>query len=254
MFDAFLADGFSPRVIFLLAAALAAGLARGFSGFGAALTFVPLASAAVGPHVAVPLFVVVDGIMTAGLIPAAFRLADRRSVLVMAMGAIVGVPVGIYLLTHVDPLIIRWAIVVLVALLLCLLVSGWRHHGRPKAATTILVGSISGLFSGVAQVGGPPVVAYWLGGSTPANVARASMILYFACTTVLSGSGYIWGGLITFDVLRLAAISAPLYGFGVWFGSRMFGIANETTFRVICYMMIAFTAIMSMPLFDGVLR
>ena len=58
---------FSETVVFLIAAALAAGLARGFSGFGAALIFVPLASAVVGPQVAVPLLLVVDGVMERGM-------------------------------------------------------------------------------------------------------------------------------------------------------------------------------------------
>jgi uncharacterized protein len=39
----------TPPVSVALAAALVAGLARGFSGFGAALIFVPIASAALGP-------------------------------------------------------------------------------------------------------------------------------------------------------------------------------------------------------------
>ncbi len=72
----FSADVSPAQLLFLLASSLAAGLARGFSGFGSALVFVPLASAAIGPQVAVPLLVVVDGFMTAGLIPAAFRLAE----------------------------------------------------------------------------------------------------------------------------------------------------------------------------------
>ncbi len=249
----FSADVSPAQLLFLLASSLAAGLARGFSGFGSALVFVPLASAAIGPQVAVPLLVVVDGFMTAGLIPAAFRLADRRGVLIMTLGALIGVPAGIYLLTNVDPLAIRWAIVVLVVLLLVLLMSGWRHHGRPKPPMTVLVGSVSGLFAGVAQVGGPPVVAYWVGGTTPAIVARANMILYFAFSTVLTATGYIWSGLITAQVLSLAVMVAPTYGIGVWFGSRMFGVADERTFRRICYLMIAFSAAVSMPILDGLL-
>lgn len=254
MVDGFLAGVSSSHLIFVLASALAAGLARGFSGFGSALVFVPLASAAIGPQVAIPLLVVVDGFMTLGLIPPAFRLADRRNVVVMALGAVIGVPVGIFLLTSLNPLTIRWAIVVLVVLLLALLVSGWRHHGRPKAPLTVLVGAVSGLFAGVAQVGGPPVVAYWLGGTTPAIVARANMILYFAFSTVLTAAGYFWSDLITAKVLALAVVAAPLYGVGVWFGSKMFGIADEQTFRRICYLMIAFSAIVSMPILDGVLH
>jgi uncharacterized membrane protein YfcA len=254
MFDGFLTGVSSGQVMFLLAAALTAGLARGFSGFGSALTFVPMASAAVGPHVAVPLLVVMDGVMTLGLIPAALRLAERRSVLTMTLGAMIGVPIGIYLLTSLDPLIIRWAIVILVMLTLVLLMSGWRHRGRANTPLTVLVGAVSGLFSGVAQVGGPPVVAYWLGGVTPAPIVRANMILYFSISTVLSATGYIWGGLITVEVLSLAVLAAPLYGAGVWVGSVMFGIADEQVFRRICYLVIAAAAIIGMPVLDGVLH
>jgi hypothetical protein len=34
----------------------------------------------------------------------------------------------------------------------------------------------------------------------------------------------------------------------------MFHIASETTFRRVCYALIAFSAIISLPLLDGILR
>ena len=96
-----------------------------------------------------------------------------------ALGALVGVPTGVYLLTHLDPLTIRWAIIGICAALLALLLSGWRYHGRPKPPLTVGVGALSGLFSGASQVGGPPVIAYSLGGAIPANIVRANIVLYF---------------------------------------------------------------------------
>jgi uncharacterized membrane protein YfcA len=80
------------------------------------------------------------------------------------------------------------------------------------------------------------------------------MILYFSISTVLSATGYIWGGLITAEVLSLAVLAAPVYGVGVWLGSRMFGIADEQVFRRICYLVIAAAAIIGMPVLDGVLH
>ncbi|MCY1127253.1 sulfite exporter TauE/SafE family protein [Frigidibacter sp. RF13] len=238
----------------LVAIAFAAALARGFSGFGAALIFIPLASAILGPRSAVPLLLVADGVMTAGMIPGAVRRADRRAVLTMAAGALVGVPAGVWLLNSLPPLTLRWGIAGLAALMLALLLSGWRYHGRPKQVLTVLVGALSGLFSGAAQIGGPPVVAYWLGGPSPAAVVRANIIFFFAVTTVFSAAGYVWNGLISWQILTLAAIIAPVYGLGAWAGSRMFGLASERTFRRICLCMIFFATIASLPAFDGWLR
>lgn len=245
---------FWPSLALLAAITLAASLARGFSGFGAALIFVPLVSALLGPQIAAPLLLVTDGIMAAGMIPGAVRTADRPNVLTMALGAVVGVPAGTWLLASQDPLVLRWGIFVLAVLMLALLVSGWRYRGRPKAPLTVLVGTISGLFSGAAQIGGPPVVAYWLGGPSPAQTVRANIVFYFAISTVISAVGYVWGGLITTRILALAVIIAPIYGLGTWAGSRMFGLASEHAFRRICLAMIAVAALISMPALDGWLR
>lgn len=247
--------GTSNQVVFaIVVIALIAGLARGFSGFGAALIFVPLASSVIDPKIAAPLLLVVDGVMTVGFVPRAWRLADKTNVFVMALGAVVGVPLGTYALAHLDPLTIRWSIIAIVIALLLLLMSGWRYHGRPKAYLTVAVGAISGIFSGAAQVGGPPVVAYWLGGAFAGNTVRANIILYFAASSAITAASYLWGGLITTSIVALAVVAAPAYGLGLWLGARMFGIASEQTFRKLCFGLIALSALISLPVLDGLLR
>lgn len=246
------ADG--PTIALLAAVTLAASLARGFSGFGAALIFMPLASALLGPKLAAPLLLVADGVMTAGMVPNAVRIADRRGVLTMAAGALVGVPAGAWLLSTLPALTLRWAIFALATAMLALLASGWRYRRRPRAPVTVLVGLVSGLFSGAAQIGGPPVVAYWLGAPIGVATVRANIVFYFAISSAIAAAGYLWGRLLTVDVLVLAAVIAPVYGLGTWIGSRMFGLASEKTFRRICLAMIAGAALLSMPALDGWLR
>lgn len=234
--------------------ALIAGCARGFSGFGGALIFVPIASSVVGPKLAVPLLLIVDLVLTPGLIPKAWRNADRPNVGVMAAGAALGVPLGTYLLTHMEGTPIRWAIVGIVAALLALLMSGWRYHGRPHASLTAAVGLTSGLFSGAAQVGGPPVVAYWLGGAFTPQAVRANIVLYFAISSVLSVTSYLFVGLITWQSVQLSLLIGPTFALGLFTGARMFSRTNEVAFRRICYGLIAAAAIIGMPALDGVLR
>ncbi|WP_439814680.1 sulfite exporter TauE/SafE family protein [Zavarzinia sp. CC-PAN008] len=241
-------------MVLLALAALAAGLARGFSGFGAALVFMPLGSALIGPAMAAPLLLVIDALTTMPLIPNAWRLGDRRAAALMTLGALVGVPAGTWLLAHGDPLALRWFVVALVLAMLALLVSGWRYRGQPRAAATVGVGVLAGFGSGAAQTGGPPVVAYWLGGALPVREARASIVLYFAVATVLTGISYGAGGLVTADLLAPGLITAPAFGLGVLLGARAVPGASEVAFRRICYAMIATSALVSLPVLDGVLR
>ena len=244
----------SFQIAALVLAALIAGLARGFSGFGGALIFVPVASALVGPRTAAPLLLVVDTVLALGLIPGAWRRADRAGVAGMALGAVVGVPLGTWALARLDGLTLRWGIAALVAALLALLASGWRYRGRPTAWTAAGVGGLAGFCSGVAQIGGPPVVAYWLGGAGPAVTVRANVILYFAASSALTAVSYAAGHLLTPAVLGLALAVAPAYGTGLAAGSRLFGRAGDAVFRRLCLCLIAAAAVLSLPALDGVLR
>lgn len=245
----------APSLAFLLACAFLAGLARGFSGFGAALIFVPLASTTLGPQMAAPLLLLIDGVMSLGLIPNAWRKAERREVAIMAIGALLGVPIGTWLLAHSDPTAIRWGISVLCLSLLGLLISGWRYRNRPAPTLTAGVGAVAGFFSGVAQVGGPPVVAYCLGRAAKAPAAvRADIVIYFAFSTVLTAITYVAGGLLGATVLALGLLTGPAYGIGLFTGARLFGLASETAFRRLCYGLIGAATLLSLPVFDGVLR
>lgn len=248
-------DGYpTAALVFLGASAFIAGLARGFSGFGAALIFVPLASTAIRPAMAAALLLVVDIVMAAPLIPNAVRLAEKRDVVTMVGGSLFGVPLGAFVLAHADPVAIRWAIAGLILPLLVLLISGWRYRGKPGPGLTAGVGSVSGFLSGLAQVGGPPIIVYWLGGEGRSTTVRANIVLYFAISTLITLASYLVGGILTTSVLGLAVLIAPIYGFALFLGSHMFGLASEDVFRRVCYALIAAAGLFSIPAFDGVIR
>ena len=244
-------EWFSTTVAFVVVSALIAGCARGFSGFGGALIFVPLASSAIGPQLAAPLLLVIDGLLSLGMLPDGWRRANRREVFTMAAGAIVGVPAGTAILALVPTTAVRWTICAVVLLMLIFLISGWRYRRAPRPALTVGVGALAGLFGGAAQFSGPPVVAYWLGGANPADQVRANLVLYFAVASVITTVSHVSAGLLTLDVLGLALVSGPAYGLGILLGASMFRRASEATFRKICFVLIACAAVIGLPLFDA---
>ena len=253
-FDAFLAQHATSTLLMLAGAAFIAALARGFSGFGGALIFVPLASATVGPQVAGPILLLIDFVAQFALLKNAWRQANRREVAIMALGALFGIPLGVLILKVTDTIVLRWAIAAMIAAMLAMLISGWRYRGQPRRATTAMVGFIAGILSGSVQAAGPPVVAYWLGGSIMPAMLRANIILFFFCTSVVSGVTYLAAGLLNLEVLFLSLITAPGYALGMYLGTRMFGLASDRVFRRACYTLIAAAAIVSLPVLDGVLR
>src|SRR5918994_6327920 len=139
----------------ICAIAFVSGTARGFSGFGSALIFMPLASSMAAPQLVAAVLLIIDFIAALPLIPNAWKQADRRATSVMVFGALIGVPIGTYFLSRLDPVTTRWIISGFVFALLMLLLSGWRYRGNDHAAVSIGIGGLSGFFSGLAQTGGP---------------------------------------------------------------------------------------------------
>lgn len=235
-------------IVLLLPLALIAGMARGFSGFGAALIFVPVAARLIGPQLASPVLLITDAIVAAPVVWKMWPQARKREVALMALGGFVGVPIGTYILKHGDPMLLRWLIAGLTSAMLAMLLTGWRYSGRPHAFLTSCVGAISGLFSGIAQIGGPPVVAYWLGGDTKAAVMRASTFAYFAIGSATTIVSYGASGLLTSHVFKISLMVLPCFAVGLWIGNHLFGFANQTFFRRICLALIAASLLVSLPL------
>lgn len=232
------------------AAALAGGLSRGFSGFGAALVFVPLASAAVGPRAAVPVLALLECVSCLVFLPNAWRLAARREVAVMAGGAICAVPLGAMILAATDPVALRWGLTALVLAAVAVLASGWRYRGPDSRVLLFGVGVVGGGMSGTAMLGGVPPAAWWLGRDLPAATVRANMNLYFAILTVAVTAAFAWRGLFGWSTAWLALAAGPSYAAGLWGGTALFGLASERVFRGAGYALILVAALLGMPLWD----
>ena len=231
--------------------ALIAGLARGFSGFGAALIFMPMASVFIGPKLAAPLLMVVDGVTTLPLVPKAWKRVNVQEIGLLLVGAVVGVPFGTYVLRFANALTLRWIIAGLAVAMLVLLISGWRYKAKPHHGAAVVTGALSGLFSGIAQIGGPPIIAYLLGGNREGADVRATTIIFFLGTGLLTAFSYLAGGLVTQQVLWLALVTGPAYGLGLWLGTQMFGLASPQTFQRVCFAMIALSVVLSLPIWGN---
>jgi uncharacterized protein len=238
----------------ICAIAFVAGTARGFSGFGAALIFMPLASSVASPRLVAALLLIIDFVAAAPLLPNAWEKADRKATAVIMLGALIGVPIGTYFLSVLDPVTTRWIISCFVAALLMLLLSGWRYRGNDHAWLSVGIGGLSGFCSGLAQTGGPPIVGYWLGRPIATMVARANIVLFFGASDFFSMVSYATTGLITRDALLLSLVIGPVYAIGLAFGASLFGSASEKVFRAICYALIAMAVIAGLPTLDGILR
>lgn len=236
-----------PRWFWVAAAAVLAALVRGFTGFGAAMVFVPVASAIYEPKVAVVVLFIVDGIVTFPLVFKAIHQCRWPDVVCLAVGATLTIPLGVYVLLITDAALLRWLISLSILGLVAVMASGWRYKKHPPPLACVGVGSVSGFAGGVANLYGPPIVLFWLGGQLNVATVRANIIVFFAVTAVVSGATYWWNGLFSARTLTLSIGLMPFYAAAVWLGARSFRRISERVFRWFALALIALIAIASLP-------
>jgi uncharacterized membrane protein YfcA len=243
-----------PRFPIAFAISMLSGMVRGFSGFGAALVYVPLMSAVYGPRITAASFLVID--VFTGLIFMAplWRQAVWREILPLTASALLAAQFGSLILQYADPVALRWGISIIVLAVVAVLMTGWRYRGRPVLTVTVLVGLLSGLMGGAVQIYGPPVILYWLGGAGDAITVRANFICYFA--TFASGLmvTYSVKGLLTAEATALALLIGPLQILAQYIGARLFHLAAERTYRRIAFGIITLAGLIGMPVLDRWLR
>lgn len=211
------------------------------------MVFIPVASAIYEPKVAVVVLFIVDGIITWPLVFKAIYQCRWPDVVCLAVGAAFAIPLGVHVLLITDSELLRWFISFAILGLVAVLASGWRYQKRPPLFACIGVGGVSGFAGGIANLYGPPIVLFWLGGESNAVTVRANIIVFFALITVVSGLTYWWNGLFSAHTLTLSIGLMPFYAAAVWLGARSFRLASEGLFRRLALALIAIIALASLP-------
>ena len=87
-------DGFA----WLAVAAILAGLVRGFTGFGTAMVYLPIAGQFLPPVQALVTLILIDFIGPMPAVPRAIREGHTRDVMRLVAGVLVGAPIGVAIL------------------------------------------------------------------------------------------------------------------------------------------------------------
>lgn len=224
--------GWSPfKICAAVLVVLIAGVVRGFSGFGAGLIMVPSLALIAGPAIAVPVVVLIEALAAVQLVPGALRHVRFRAIVPLSLAAGVSIPLGGTLLAALDPALMLRGISAVVLGFAIVLWGGWRYRSEPTLPVSLAVGGSSGLLTGAAGIGGPPVVLFFLSGPHGAVETRANLICYFAFTQLIALVSFAIYGLLESTVLISAMILVPAFLLAAWIGTRLFGKVDETWFR-----------------------
>jgi uncharacterized protein len=239
-----------PGLVWLVIAASVAGVVRGFSGFGTAMVFLPVAGQVLNPVAALVALTVMDLVGPLPNVPRALREAHRGDVLRLCAGLVVAMPFGLLILISVAPEVFRYSVSVVSLLLLVLLVLGWRYRGVLRRWMIYLTGMLGGFLFGAVGLPGPPVIMIYMAAPLPAPVVRANLMLYLlGADAVMMGLLGVSGQLAAAAIWTGVAITLP-YLAGNVLGGWLFRPEYERFYSWAAYAIIAFSALSGLPLLD----
>ncbi|WP_287884525.1 MULTISPECIES: sulfite exporter TauE/SafE family protein [Paracoccus] len=206
----------------IAAAVFGAAILRGLTGFGFALAAVPLMSLIIEPRMAVASTILLQVMIGFHDLLHLHGSYDRATVLRLSLGSMLGMPFGIAALALFDPDAGRLAIAAISLAGLGMMLRQPQRRVAPGPGVTLAAGVLSGLFGSLAAMPGPPTVAYFVASGTPVARARASMMIFFFVSALITLPGLAVAGAVDLAALGLSLALLPLLVSGTWVGGRLF--------------------------------
>lgn len=219
------------------------GFLRGFVGFGSALVIIPVLAQTFTPALAIIMHGIMDLPTIVQILPTATRQCARKTVLPMMLSLLLGIPLGVYMLSTIDAGPMRIVISVLVLIMVGILAVNSRIVFTAGPKTIVSGGVIGGVVQGMAGVGGPPVVALLLSRKDDPQTTRGNIVVMMSSLIICAMIMYGAFGLITVRSLILGGCAAPIYLAASYLGSRYFKAGGSAFFRSIALLILALTAI-----------
>ncbi len=206
-------------------------LIQALGGFGAGLVAVPLLTLLYEPKFIIPAFSLVSLTLNFVILHEARGKTQWKKVLFIIAGSSIGLPAGVFVLKYLDQNIIRLLIAAVTFVMGLLFLIGYKPQIRETKLTMATSGFISGIFSGSAGMGGPPLVFLMLSFGLPKDIFRATLIGCFIFNAVWGVTLYFINGLFTPVNLKISMLAFFPALAGVITGIGIKNRLNETKFR-----------------------
>lgn len=231
-----------------LTVVLLAGVVRGFSGFAlSALTMAALALI-IPPVALIPVCFLLESVASVVMLRGGFQMADRKIAWGLAIGTVVGTPVGLMATMAVSPDTSRTIALILILVLALLQLLRKSPAFLATPAGLYVSGFTAGIATGLAGVGGLVVALYVLAQQAPAACMRASLVMYLFLIMFSSAFWLSVSGVLDMLALKRALVFAPLVIIGVLVGTKLFIPSLEQFYKRFCL-----TLLMALAL-SGLLR
>lgn len=230
------------ELIIILSAILAGFFVQTITGFAANLLMLPILLFVFELPEAIAFVSIYFALFSIVLVCKNWQNVNWRIVIKLGVGIIVGTSIGVKLLTIAEPVFLKR---VLGAFILAYAIyTGTKHRTLPKfPGAALVLGGLSGFFSGLFASGGAIAVAYIFNEVKKKEVLRATIIGALTVTNLYRLPALIYGDILTNEIWVKAAYALPAFGLAIWLGHKAHRKIDEEQFKKLILILLVVSAI-----------
>ena len=179
---------------------------------------------------------------SAFLIKKEWQYIDKKMILKLALTSVIGVILGIVVLTFLKPLLLKKALGVFI-LLYVAYVSYGKRKIKLNRGGVVIFGVTAGFFSGVFSTGGPLYVICIENSVKDVKVFRATMIGVLGLVTITRVPALAVSGILNWSHIQLSLLVFPVFLFAQFLGKRTFNKINENVFKKLLLVLLSISGI-----------
>ena len=225
--------------LFFCSVILFASLVRGFSGFGFSASSVSLLSFILPPIEIVPIILLLEIIASFFMIPSIWNKINWKFVLFLLLGVLFGTPLGIHLLSVLQPKLTHLIISITVLIFAFLLLRGYKNRDINHNLSKFFVGVIAGTVNGFGTLAGLPIALYFLIIAAEPAVIRASLAALFFFTDFYALLLAYFKDILDYKIIYRTLPLILVIPIGVYIGTKLFtGSSKENYKKYVLYFLI----------------
>jgi uncharacterized protein len=153
--------------------------------------------------------------------------------IILGLSSLVGLPIGIYLISHISAPILKIVIGVLVIIFTLFLGLGFTIKTKKELQGCAVSGFIGGALMSGTGLGGPPVILFLLNQEHEKNVFRACIASFFLVSGIASFAALGISGAVSGTYLLTTATYIPLVIIAYFAGIAILPHVDQSLFRKI---------------------
>ena len=231
------------EIFFIIFIVFIASVIRGFNGFGFSATCISGFSFILPAIEIVPIILALEVIISIFMVPYIWNKIDWNFVLKLLIGIIIGSPIGLYLLTYLNPETTHLSVFLLIIFFSILLMKGYTNQKINNNYGKFFTGIISGTLNGLTTLGGMPVALFLLVTSIQPAIIRGSLAALFFLTDIYAFILSFLAGIVDMTTIYRTLPLIIILPIGVYIGDKFFVKSKEATYRKVVFYFLIFISI-----------